>query len=339
MVTLKEIAKRTGVAESTVSRILNRDSSLAISEKKRRRVIETAEALQYVPRRERNARNRDVAAALRPPTELESVVILHHLSSAQELEHPFFVGLRKGIEARCEFYGLATTRIVVDSFDPASLNGARNLGVIVIGDPQENLCSELRGLGIPLSIVGPKSQFQHNDVVHVDLRKAATSLCNWLMDQGNTRIAMLGPENESSFRFQGYRTALEARGLYDPDYVVLLGADLYPAEQQTRQLFAQLAEKGLPPPDVILALVDRMATGIYTELNKLGLSIPKDVQVAAFNDSAISRMIVPSLTTMRLEAGVLGETAVDLIIERKSGREAVKHVEVMASIISRDSTR
>ena len=47
-VTLKEIACRVSVAESTVSRVLSKEPTLSISEEKRRAIIETAEELNYV---------------------------------------------------------------------------------------------------------------------------------------------------------------------------------------------------------------------------------------------------------------------------------------------------
>lgn len=191
---------------------------------------------------------------------------------------------------------------------------------------------------IPLTIIGPRQISRNYDMAYVDLRDAAVTLCDWLMDRGHTRIALLGALDESSFRLSGYRTALEARGLYDPNYVVMMAADTHPADVQTAKLFERLDEQGLPPPSVIIALVDRMATGIYKQLNAMGMNVPEDIQVASFNDSAIARIVSPSLTTMRLEAGLLGESAVDLIIERKNGREAVKHLAILARVIAREST-
>lgn len=47
MVTIKEIAEKSGVSTSTVSRILNSDESLKVSSKTRSRVLEIAEKLNY----------------------------------------------------------------------------------------------------------------------------------------------------------------------------------------------------------------------------------------------------------------------------------------------------
>ncbi len=339
MATLKDISKKTGVAESTISRILNRDSTLAISESKRRRVIETAEAMQYVTRRERSVKNRDVSPALRPPVEMESIIIPNAMSSAEELAHPYYVGLRMGIEARCEVYGLASTRIMSSAFDVAALHSARNLGVISLGDQDGRIREELAVLGIPVVVTGPRQEYNDVDVTFANLHKGGIMLTNWLLDRGNQRIALLGVPRPNSHRFLGYRDAMETAGRYDPNYVVFMDPDGPGGDEHLRALFQQLKVKNLPPPDVIIAFVDRMAADIYRELKSMGLCIPDDIQVASFNDSAVSRTLDPSLTTLRLEAGVLGEAAVDLIVERQSGREAVKHIEVFPRVIVRDSTK
>lgn len=49
-------------------------------------------------------------------------------------------------------------------------------------------------------------------------------------------------------------------------------------------------------------------------------------------------MLAPKLSTLRLEAGVIGESSVDLLMERHAGRKAAKHVQILPIIIERGST-
>ena len=93
MVTLKEIAKAVGVSTATVSRVLNFDPTLSITEAKRQAIIETAEALNYATPR---ARNRARQHGLR------KVALVHFLRPDLELIDPYYVGLRLGIESRCQ---------------------------------------------------------------------------------------------------------------------------------------------------------------------------------------------------------------------------------------------
>lgn len=338
MVTLKEIAKRTGVAESTISRVLNRDPTLSISDEKRRRVVETAEALQYVMRRSRNSRKEDVSVALRRPTDLKSVMIVHFLTSAAELSQPFYVGLRQGIEARCEAYGMATTRLFAGEFDPAMLSRARNVGVISVGDLPAGQLEAIRSLGVPVVLAHPQARPFDVDVAYVDLEAASTRLCEWLLARNVRRPALVGVQDPVSRRLAAFRSAMSAAGVFDPDYVTY-GNDLTSDGQvQLQALFSQIAAAGKPQPDAIVLYADRTAVGVYRGLEEAKLSIPRDVQVVAFNDSSIAQMLAPKLSTLRLEAGVIGETSVDLLMERHSGRKAAKHVQILPTIIERGST-
>lgn len=343
MVTLKEIAKRTGVAESTISRVLNRDPSLSISDHKRRLVVETAESLQYVPRRARTGlsdKNTDRSIELRKPGELKSVVMLHFLSSQDELSRPFFVGLRKGIEARAEAYGLAVTRAFAGEFDATHLHKVRNQGVIFVGDPPDGLIEEVAALDIPLVLAHPEEKHEGVDIAYADVAAATERLVAWLRSAGRTQIAMLGISETSTARLSGYRKEMEKDGLFDLDYISFTHDEaLGDGVQQTQELYARLLAAGKPDPEAIITFADIMVPGVYQALIARGLAIPDDVEVLSINDSSIAQVLSPELTTVRLEAGAIGETAIDLLIERQGGRTACKHVEILSTLQPRKSTR
>ena len=124
MVTLKEIAKAVGVSTATVSRVLNFDPALSITEAKRQAIIETAEALNYATPR---ARNRARQHGLR------KVALVHFLTPDLELIDPYYVGLRLGIESRCQALQCETVKLYhTDSMpEPTLLQSAD--GVIAIG--------------------------------------------------------------------------------------------------------------------------------------------------------------------------------------------------------------
>lgn len=81
MATLKEVAERAGVSQSTVSRLLN-DSSFSIKEETRRRVLRVCEELGY-----RNVFRPAIAVLDAPP-------------SGEELQDVYFADLRK-VLAEC----------------------------------------------------------------------------------------------------------------------------------------------------------------------------------------------------------------------------------------------
>ena len=102
MVTLKEIAKAVGVSTATVSRVLNFDQTLSVTAQKRQAIIETAEALNYATPRARNRANAQG---------LNKVALVHFLRPEQELIDPYYVGLRLGIESRCQALKIETVKV------------------------------------------------------------------------------------------------------------------------------------------------------------------------------------------------------------------------------------
>ena len=77
-------------------------------------------------------------------------------------------------------------------------------------------------------------------------------------------------------------------------------------------------------PDAIVTCNDNIAVGVYRALHQLGLAIPDDVAVASFNDISVAQFLSPPLTTVHLPAEEIGETAVELLLERVSGRDLTK---------------
>ncbi|WP_193142805.1 MULTISPECIES: LacI family DNA-binding transcriptional regulator [unclassified Meridianimarinicoccus] len=339
MATLKQISKMTGVAESTISRVLNRDPTLSISDEKRTLVIETAEKLQYVTPRRRRARNGTDPISLRKPEELVSLVLVHFLTSEEELTRPFYIGLRKGIEARCEAYGINIVRVLEKDMDPASLHNARHTGVLSIGALDPRIVEAIEAHGIPIVLAHPAKPPTALDVAYVDIASAAAMLCEWLIGRGIKRPALVGLASDSDGRLDGYRQVMTAAGSFDPDLIVYEAQTESANKSAVDELFDRFEAGGDTFPDAIIVNKDQTAVEVYQCLQERGLKIPDDISVVGFNDSAVASVLRPNLTTIRLDAGVIGEAAVDLLMEQLAGRKTTKHVQIQPAVTIRASTR
>jgi LacI family transcriptional regulator len=82
-----------------------------------------------------------------------------------------------------------------------------------------------------------------------------------------------------------------------------------------------------------------MAVGAYRALHELGLRIPQDIAVASFNDISVAQFLNPPLSTVHLPSEEIGETSVDLLMERIAGRQTAKHIVLAARMIWRGSTK
>jgi len=335
MVTLKEIAKAVGVSTATVSRVLNFDPTLSVAAAKRQAIVETAEALNYATPRARNrAKQRG----------LHKVALVHFLRPEHELIDPYYVGLRLGIESRCQALQTETVKVYhTDRMpEPMLLQGAA--GVIAIGPQGEAEIAWLKRHSRHLvfaDFIPPSDEF---DAVESDLPLAVYKLLTALTKLGYRRIGFAGWTEEGNsdpfaeIRCRSYIEWTKQRAKFDPRICATQRSTERNTEQTGYQLALQLL-KQRRPPDAIVACNDNMAIGAYRAIRELGLRIPDDVAVASFNDIPAAQFLHPPLSTVRLPAEETGETAVELLLERISGRKLAKRIIIASEIMWRGSTR
>lgn len=349
MVTIKEIAKAAGVSPATVSRVLNYDPSLALSAAKRQAVIEAAEALNYATPR---ARNRAQAGLSVPAPRMAAglrLAIVHFLEPADELVDPYFIGVRLGIENRCREFRIDLVKVFHSQAICETALLQDMSGVIAIGrharDEVDWLAKHCRHL-VFADFVPKRDDI---DCVRCDLALATRQILDGLKQAGYRRIAFIGAQDPISAdgvqfgepRAGAYRDWQKAQGQFDETLLALGEPDghgqmlrLEVGYEQTRRILA-LPER----PDALIAANDNMAIGAYRAIQEAGLSVPGDIAVVSYNDIPVAQFLNPPLSTMRILSEAIGETSVDLMVERLNGRDYPKHVTIPSTMIWRDSTR
>jgi LacI family transcriptional regulator len=335
MVTLKEIANVVGVSTATVSRVLNFDATLSITEVKRQAIIETAEALNYATPRNRNRANSQG---------LSKVALVHFLRPEQELIDPYYVGLRLGIESRCQALKIETVKVYhTDSKPDASLlQGAS--GVIAIGHHEADEVAWLSRHARHLVFADFTPPSDEYDSIASDLATAMRKLLNALKERGYRRIGFAGWMEERSadpyyeLRCRTYIQWMRDNDAFDPGICVTERAVDRHTELAGYRLGQRLMEVR-DRPDAIVTCNDNIAVGLYRAIQEKGLTIPDDVAVASFNDISVAQFMNPPLSTIRLPSEEIGEAAVELLLERVGGRELAKRINLASQIVWRHSTR
>jgi len=322
MVTLKEIAATVGVSSATVSRVLNYDTTLSISNRKRQAIIEAAEKLNYATPRNRNRANMQG---------LTKLALVHFLRPEQELIDPYYIALRLGIESRCAALKIETVKVYHTDAKPDAALLQSASGVIAIGRHDEEEIEWLRNHARQLVIADFVPFDEQIDSVQADLRFAMEKLVQSLANLGYRRMAYIGLFDR---RAQAFVEWMTKAGWFDDR---LLRSGDKTEEGGYRLARDLLNEKR--PPEVIITFNDSMAIGAYRAINELGLSIPGDVGVASFNDISVAQFLNPPLTTVRLPAEEIGEAAVELLLERVGGRELAKQITLASRLVWRGSTR
>ena len=297
--TIRDVADRASVSVASVSRVLS--GTGPVTEVTRNRVLEAAEALQYVPHS--GARSLSTSK-----TQTIGVIL-------PDLYGEFFSELIRGMDVAARSLGYHL--IVSSSHDDAeeasaairSMRG-RVDGLIVLSPHLDasNLAAALAGR-TPILLMNGGADAGRPSIV-VDNHGGAILAVEHLVATGRRRIAHIsGPTGnlEAESRLTGYLEAMARAGL--PPTVVE-GAF---TQASGHDAGAELARRATPP-DAVFAGNDIMAVGAMLALQDAGLRVPEDVAIIGFDDVPIASLVRPGLTTLRIRIVETGRRALERVV-------------------------
>lgn len=327
MATIKDIAERAGVSIATVSRVLNLDQQLSVSEDTKKRIFEAAEALDYVTMKSRRTKKQKY-----------TVGIIHWYTATQELRDPYYLSIRMAVEKRCEKEGILIKYLPIE----IEAKDAKDLdGIIAIGKFGKKEVKSLETLCQHILFVDCSPAPQKHDSVIIDFEVGVQEALEYLLELGHTDIAYIGgceyadkgEEPLTDYREVAYRMFMMGKGLGREEWV-LKGA--FEPEDGYR-LMNELLDQTEQPTAVFVAS-DPMAIGVYKALSERGLRVPEHMSVIGFNDIQAAKFLTPSLTTIKVHTDYMGETAVEALMERlESKREISKKIALPTFLIKRES--
>ena len=320
-VTMNDVAKAAGVSLKTVSNVLNNYEFIRPATKQR--VQDAIAELGY----EANLTARSLRSG---KTSMLGLVL-------SDLSAPYYAELASKLMNAAARHGY---RVLVEQSDAdpaAELNALqgpfRQLTDGLLFTPLSISADAIAGRAgsKPLVMLGEHIMDPRFDLVTMKNGEAAQALTAHLLAGGRRRIAVIGARPEESagttgLRLHGYRQALDQAGVpFDPALIA-------PGEWRRdagAAAVAGLLDSGVEF-DAVFGLNDVLALGALHELLIRGVSVPRDVAVAGFDDIDEARFASPSLTTVSPGMDEIAERSVALLLDRLSGRETAEagvHVE------------
>ncbi|QPA32931.1 LacI family DNA-binding transcriptional regulator [Thermaerobacillus caldiproteolyticus] len=332
MATLKEIAEKAGVSVATVSRVLNYDTTLSVSDETRKRIFEVAQELNYKTLRERNQQT--AKDRLR-------FGLVHWYSELQELGDPYYMAIRLGVEKECFHRQIELVKLFKqnDSYHSEWLTALD--GIIAIGKFGPKDIEVFTSSTKHIVFVDFSPDEEQFDSVVVDFRQSVLEVLDYLIELGHEKIGYIGGreyvDGESLIKDEREATFYEylyLKGMYDPQHVF---TGHFTAEDGYRLMKQAISHGALPTAFFIAS--DSMAIGALRALHEAKIRIPDDVSIVGFNDIPTSKFMQPSLTTVKVYTEFMGETAVELLVERLTTKRHIsKKVVVPTKLIIRESS-
>lgn len=333
-VTIRALAKELNLSVSTISKALR--DSYEISEDTKRRVLELAARLNYMPN--------PYASSLRGKQSRNIGVVI------PEVADSFFSLAINGIESVVKEQGyhvliyLTHERFANEESILHEFQGGRVDGVLMSVSRETvsgRHIQDLMAKEVPVVFFDRVLDDVEADKIVTDDFESGYNATKHLIGNGCTHIAYLTISENLSIttqRMEGYLKALSDHGIRSSkNDIVPCSAD---ASFNYRQVKKMLTQK--KRPDGIVASVEKLANPVYMACRELSLSIPQDVKVVCFSNLEIATILHPSLSTITQPAFEIGRTAATVLLralDKKHTKPAMQQVIIPSTLIARESSK
>ncbi|SEQ54204.1 transcriptional regulator, LacI family [Devosia sp. YR412] len=326
-----DVAELAGVSQATVSLVLNGVANARISRATRRRVLESAEALNY---------RRGKAHPVPEGRQRVIGLFLDEVSTT-----PFAAQFIEGARDEAALQDVSVAVFCTRS-DPALEQAAidllvaqKTIGIVYASLMTRQVTVPEAFSELPLVLLNCfEKKLRYPSVVPGDVVGGYTAT-RALLKAGHRRIAHMAGEyfvEAAVDREKGYRQAMAEAGVaIDEDLVQQGGWSIRAGRERAAALLA------LPnPPTAIFCFNDRMAIGCYEAARKLGMAIPQDLSIMGFDNEDLAANMDPPLSTVILPHDEMARWAVAELLDSYSGAdqdERLQKVKFECELVERDS--
>ncbi|HLS22318.1 MAG TPA: catabolite control protein A [Pseudogracilibacillus sp.] len=329
-VTIYDVAREANVSMATVSRVVNGNPN--VKPTTRKKVLDTIERLGYRP----NAVARGLAS--KKTTTVGAII--------PDISSIFFSELTRGIEDIATMYKY---NIILSNSDQNKEKELRLIdtmlekqvdGIVFMGGKiTEDHIKQFKTANVPVVLAATQDETKTLPSINIDYRQAAYEATNYLLNSIEEQPAFIKGNDyvqSNGLKFEGYMQALRDASI-DVDESLII-------EEETTynggiSAVNKLLEQEKKPKGIFVA-TDEMAVGVIHSLQDGGLRVPEDVEVFGFNNTRVSLMVRPTLTTIVQPMYDIGAVAMRLLTKFMNKEEVDEQTVILPHrILTRDSTK
>lgn len=337
-ITIKDIAKLSGVGITTVSRAINNHPD--INEETKAMIMQIIKENNYVPNN--SARN------LKRSNSNTIAVLIKGISN------PFFSSMIKTLERRIKEKKYSFILQHVDEkqneIDVAIelIKEKKLKGIVFLGGYFSHSDEKLRQLKVPfvLSTVGTIQKYDKTicSSVSVDDFKESYKMVDYLCKLGHSKIATItAPMDDESIgklRYKGYVKALRDNGIdIDKNLVRIMKDDIESYSMQNGYAVTkELLESG-QDFTAIYCISDSIAIGACKAICDAGKRVPEDYSIAGFDGLDIAHYYNPSITTIKQPVGEMAEATVKILFDVIKNKTSAQQKIFQGELVIGQSTK
>lgn len=296
-VTLADVAREAGISASTVSRAFSAPDK--VNSETAQRVRQIAQDMGYVPPQ---------AARPGPNSRTDTIGLI-----VPDIANPFFPPIIKSVQARAGARGKTVLIADVDEYAADEIRRATLMskqvdGLIVVSPrTPENRLPELAALQ-PLVVIN--RQFEGVASVTIEDSTGIFEAVEHLVALGHRTISYLNGPKRSWSNAQRHRAMREACSKADVELI-----EFGPFEPQIQAGVRAADLVNASGATAVIAYDDLIALGLMARLTERGVRVGADLSVIGIDDSPMSGMAYPTLTSIHIPGAGAGVTAVDIVLD------------------------
>lgn len=305
MVTIKDIAHAAGVSSATVSRVLNQDQAMSVSDETRTKIFTIAEQLGYKKSKRTNKRSKSS----------HRIAIIEWYTEQEELDDLYYYSIRLGAEKRAQELGYEIIRI----FNNDSMAQLENIdGIIAIGKFSPDKIKELETYSDNLVFVDSDTLNYGHSCVTTDFENSVINVIDYFINNGLKKIGMIAGQETSSDkstllsdpRLNTFQFYLQQLKLYDPN-LIKIGS--FSSEAGYKIMKEFIMELGDNLPQAFFVANDALASGALRALQEAKIPVPERVGLISFNDTSLAKYMYPKLSTVTVFTEEMGKQAIQIL--------------------------
>lgn len=328
MATVKEIATMVGVSSAAVSRVLNHDDGISVSQETREAIFAAADKIGYKKK-------------VRYP-KIENVVLLYWITPGEELEDIFYQSFRNELVRQAKETNICLK--VVTKEEGLEAIPEELTAFLALGWFSRKELDYIYGkckIGVFLNTSPDEKLF---DAVRPNLDSFVTQIVDYFIETGHKEIGFIGGPDRNTdtgqpamdVREWSFRQSAQYYGCLEEENILI--TDAFSVAEGYRAGKEMLKLEHLPT--ALCVASDTLAVGVLQALNEEGIQIPDRVSVFSINDISIAQYVSPPLTSFHIEVSLLCDAALDLMRSRvMSGSNITRAVFINGEPIFRKSCR
>ncbi|AIO18696.1 putative HTH-type transcriptional repressor ExuR [Candidatus Izimaplasma bacterium HR1] len=309
MVTIKDVAKKSGYSITTVSKALNDYSD--ISDKTKKHILKLCKELGYVP----NSSARSLISK-----KSYTIGVIFDEVTGVGLQHPLYSKILESFKLRVESQGYDVMFISKQgSYLQHSQKKQVEAVFVLCADFESNDLKKLLESEIPVCVIDHESSMISS--VTSNNKKGVNLVIKKLTNLGHKKIAHIyGDLNQEIGRKRKEyfeKAMIKSNLVVKADY--LISGDHFSIEEGYNAMnhLLELDDK----PTAIFCASDMLAIGAIQAINDEGLSVPKDFSIVGFDGIDLAQLISPRLSTIKQDTYKIGQIAANQIIQMINDKE------------------